>query len=175
MGVPTSEVGYTAAMPRREDHEVHKVMWWHWTNNISWQSVQWEQRCSKRTEDKAKLILAFRNFANAPKNEKKWRSPLSCFFRAAAFVRAKWSVPSYQQYELQHWSICEYADTYHTRTSTPLIHVHYTSQQETHTDVYPFVALARSNCEKKLRASSFLVCPSTYKQGTTPLPPNGFS
>jgi len=23
MGVPTSEVGYTSAMPRREDHEVH--------------------------------------------------------------------------------------------------------------------------------------------------------
>ena len=31
MDVPTSEVGYTAAMPRREDHEVHKDMWWHWT------------------------------------------------------------------------------------------------------------------------------------------------
>jgi len=31
MGVPTSEVGYTLAMPRREDHEVHKDMWWHWT------------------------------------------------------------------------------------------------------------------------------------------------
>jgi len=30
MGVPTSEVGYTSAMPRREDHEVHKDMWWHW-------------------------------------------------------------------------------------------------------------------------------------------------
>ena len=30
MCVPTSEVGYTAAMPRREDHEVHKDMWWHW-------------------------------------------------------------------------------------------------------------------------------------------------
>jgi len=30
MGVPTSEVGYTAAMPRREDHEVHKDMWWQW-------------------------------------------------------------------------------------------------------------------------------------------------
>jgi len=29
MGVPTSEVGYTSAMPRREDHEVHKDMWWH--------------------------------------------------------------------------------------------------------------------------------------------------
>ena len=24
MGVPISEVGYTSAMPRREDHEVHK-------------------------------------------------------------------------------------------------------------------------------------------------------
>jgi len=30
MGVPTSEVGYTPAMPRREDHEVQKDMWWHW-------------------------------------------------------------------------------------------------------------------------------------------------
>jgi hypothetical protein len=27
MGVPNSEVGYTAAMPREE---VHKDMWWHW-------------------------------------------------------------------------------------------------------------------------------------------------
>jgi len=34
MGVPTSEVGYTPAMPRREDHEVHKDMWWHWTKEI---------------------------------------------------------------------------------------------------------------------------------------------
>jgi hypothetical protein len=32
MGVPDSEVGYTAAMPRRENHEVHKDMWWHWTH-----------------------------------------------------------------------------------------------------------------------------------------------
>jgi len=24
MGVPTSEVGYSSAMPSREDHEVHK-------------------------------------------------------------------------------------------------------------------------------------------------------
>ena len=31
VGVPTSEVGYTAAMHRREDHEVYKDMWWHWT------------------------------------------------------------------------------------------------------------------------------------------------
>jgi len=27
MGVPTSEVGYTSAMPRKEDLEVHKDMW----------------------------------------------------------------------------------------------------------------------------------------------------
>jgi len=27
MGVLTSEVGYAPAMPRREDHEVHKDMW----------------------------------------------------------------------------------------------------------------------------------------------------
>jgi len=27
MGVSTSEVGYTSAMPRREDHGVHKDMW----------------------------------------------------------------------------------------------------------------------------------------------------
>jgi len=26
MGVPTSEVGYTPAMPRKEDHEFHKDM-----------------------------------------------------------------------------------------------------------------------------------------------------
>ena len=35
MGVLTSEVGYTAAMPRWEDHEVHKDMWWHWGRKIS--------------------------------------------------------------------------------------------------------------------------------------------
>jgi len=30
MGVPASEICYTPAMPRREDHEVHKDMWGHW-------------------------------------------------------------------------------------------------------------------------------------------------
>jgi len=29
MGAPNSEVGYTSAMTRREDHEIHKDMWWH--------------------------------------------------------------------------------------------------------------------------------------------------
>jgi len=35
MGVPNSEVGYTSAMPRREDHEVHKDMWGHWGKKIT--------------------------------------------------------------------------------------------------------------------------------------------
>jgi len=35
MGIPTSEVGCTPAMPRREDHEVHKDMWWHWTKKTT--------------------------------------------------------------------------------------------------------------------------------------------
>jgi len=30
MGVPNLKVGYTSAMPRREDHEVHKDMRGHW-------------------------------------------------------------------------------------------------------------------------------------------------
>jgi len=42
---------------------------------ISWKSVQWEPSCSMRTggrtdrrSDMTKLIVAFRNFANTPKN-----------------------------------------------------------------------------------------------------------
>jgi len=48
MGVPTSEVGYTPAMPRREDHEVYKDMWWHWTKkkiifiNCKWVVTRWQ-------------------------------------------------------------------------------------------------------------------------------------
>ena len=34
MSVPTFEVGYTPAMPRREDHEVHKNMWSHWGEKL---------------------------------------------------------------------------------------------------------------------------------------------
>jgi len=34
MGIPTSEVGYTSAMPRREGHEVHKDMWGHWERSF---------------------------------------------------------------------------------------------------------------------------------------------
>jgi len=44
MGVPTSEVGYTPAMPRRVDHEVHKGMWWHW---------------GKRKEKKKNFLVTF--------------------------------------------------------------------------------------------------------------------
>jgi len=37
---------------------------------FAWKSVQWEPSCSIRTDgrtDMTKLIVAFRNFANAPK------------------------------------------------------------------------------------------------------------
>jgi hypothetical protein len=35
MGVPTSGVGNIAVMSRREDHEVHKDVWWRWTKEKS--------------------------------------------------------------------------------------------------------------------------------------------
>ena len=43
---------------------------------ISRKSVQWEPRCSMQTDeqtDTTKLTVAFRNFANAPKNPN-WKS-----------------------------------------------------------------------------------------------------
>ena len=36
MGVPNSEDSYTPAMPRREDHEVHKDMWEQWGGKHIW-------------------------------------------------------------------------------------------------------------------------------------------
>jgi len=47
MGVPTSEVGYTPAMPRREDHEVHKDMWWHWIKKkilVAWHQTKMSKK-----------------------------------------------------------------------------------------------------------------------------------
>jgi len=49
MSVPPSEVSYTPAMPRREDHEVHKDMWWQWTQ--------------KKIKSNAQLII-FHTFSN---------------------------------------------------------------------------------------------------------------
>jgi hypothetical protein len=46
---------------------LQKILKYH----ISWKSVQWEQCCSMPTDGRAdmtKLIVAFRNFANAPKS-----------------------------------------------------------------------------------------------------------
>ena len=62
-------------------HVKCRLLWWDcnetwifWTDfwkilkyQISWQSVQWEQSCYRRT-DIMKLIVAFHNFAKAPKN-----------------------------------------------------------------------------------------------------------
>jgi hypothetical protein len=47
-------------------------------HQISWKSVQWEPSCSMRTDgrtDMTKLTVAFRNFANAPKNNQNWSVP----------------------------------------------------------------------------------------------------
>ena len=59
---------------------------------ISWKSVQWEQSCSVRTDgqtDRTTVIVAFRNFAKAPKNSPYFRwhefslpcsqEPATCF------------------------------------------------------------------------------------------------
>jgi hypothetical protein len=35
---------------------------------VSSKSIQWEPSCSMRTDNITKLIVAFRDFANAPKN-----------------------------------------------------------------------------------------------------------
>jgi len=72
MGVPTSTVGYTSAMPRREDHEVRKGHVGHWIKKkISLTFVWWDSRYSMRKDrdgERIKLTVGFRNcFANAPK------------------------------------------------------------------------------------------------------------
>ena len=78
MGVPTSEVGYTPAMPRREDHEVHKG---HvvaldkkkireitrYQNLMEIRPVGAELfHAVGRTDTQTDITVAFRNFANAP-------------------------------------------------------------------------------------------------------------
>jgi len=55
MGVPNSEVGYTSAMPRREDHEVHKDMWGIGQNHISYKCRLSFTLCTT-------TFLAFRSF-----------------------------------------------------------------------------------------------------------------
>ena len=42
MGVPTSEVGYTIATNRREDHKFHTNRWWHWREKKNILGVLWE-------------------------------------------------------------------------------------------------------------------------------------
>jgi hypothetical protein len=35
MGAPTSDIGYTTAIARRGDHEIHMDMWWHWKKKFT--------------------------------------------------------------------------------------------------------------------------------------------
>ena len=97
--------------------------------------------------DKAKLIVAFRNFANAPKNERKWRSPHSCFS-----VLRHLCVRSGQCLPISSVSTSCYIDPsvnmhiLHVLLRNPPPpppapsafprHAHYTSQQERHTDSF---------------------------------------
>jgi len=91
---------------------------------ISWKSTQWKPSCSMRTDGRAdmtKLIVAFRNFAVAPKRGK-WR-PLS----------VKWIVP-YVAHFSAVWNMFQCAThTHHTHTHTPHTHTHTT---HTHTHTY---------------------------------------
>jgi len=62
MGVPTSEVGYTSAIPRREDHEVHKDKWGHWGEGEK------KPYFNLRSPNRNKLIFSNRH-KKAPENE----------------------------------------------------------------------------------------------------------
>ena len=58
MGVPTSAVGYTAAMSGREDHEVHKDMWWgHWGEKMFVPAVTHTRADRKLILPKSEIIL----------------------------------------------------------------------------------------------------------------------
>ena len=63
MYVVTYEVGYTPAMPRREDHEVHKDMcWWQWIKK------------KHLLSDESIIVLFFKKFLY---NKLRWSGPLS--------------------------------------------------------------------------------------------------
>jgi len=59
MGVPTSEVGYTSAMPRKEDHEVHKDMWWHWGEEKKISNMEYKEKFQISLDRIALLSVKF--------------------------------------------------------------------------------------------------------------------
>jgi len=56
MGVPTSEVGYTSAMPRREDREVHKGHVGHWIKKKKKQQEKTKKKRGEMEKKKKKSI-----------------------------------------------------------------------------------------------------------------------
>jgi len=58
MSVPTSEVGYTSAMPSREDHEVRQGHVGHWIkkNNFKDQSFLFIELITACSEEQSKVI-----------------------------------------------------------------------------------------------------------------------
>ena len=58
---------------------------------ISWKSVQWQPNCSMRTDGRTvmtKLMVAFRNIANAPNNE----APIPLPYAAIYGTNLHWSI-----------------------------------------------------------------------------------
>ena len=55
MGFPTSEISYTPAMPKREDHEVHKEMWGHWGKKKSNRQVVTSEKALIWREDRTNM------------------------------------------------------------------------------------------------------------------------
>jgi hypothetical protein len=72
---------------------------------ISWKSVQWEPSCSMWTDGRTemtKLIVAFRNFAKAPKNEKK----ISCRIPLYRLNGASYEYATTRKWINRNCSIC---------------------------------------------------------------------
>ena len=76
MGVPTSEVGYTIAMSRREDHEVHKG------------HVVVLEKKKKKLDNSKKVMFAPRTGHKVPDGEQRYNSTLS----SASALNDEWVV-----------------------------------------------------------------------------------
>ena len=78
---------------------------------IWWKSVDWEPSCSIRTDgrtDMTKLIVAFRNFANAPKNSYTWNITHNTGSTAVWNLKPEgWSSPLVQEASYRGEESCD--------------------------------------------------------------------
>jgi len=61
MGVTTSEVGYTSAMLKREEHEVHKDMWGQWKKIFKERALYLISHTVYRSCPKPKYLLCLQH------------------------------------------------------------------------------------------------------------------